>query len=167
MSDLYSEWIVKRKAPAWGFPAKIGMILLTAVLFFLSFTGILWFLVIIAGITGYLTYLLALNCDLEYEYIFVKGELDIDKIMGKQKRKRCAVLDMEQIDVIAPEGSYALDAFKNDNYKKMDFSSGIADHKKYVIYGNYKNEKVCVLFEPNEKMLQDMRNSSPRKVNLK
>lgn len=167
MDDLYSEWIVKRKTPVWAFPIKIMMMLFTIVLFLIALGRAMWLLIIIAAAFGYLTYFIGLNLDLEYEYLFVKGELDIDKIMGKQTRKKCLVLDMDQIDVIAPEDSYALDAFKNDSYKKMDFSSRIAEHKKYVIYGNYKNQKVCVLFEPSEQMLQDMKNSSPRKVNLK
>lgn len=166
MSDLYSEWIVKRKAPAFAPIGKIGLIIVTVLMFLISFTGIFWFFIIPAAGMAYLTYRMFLNWDSEFEYTYVKGELDVDRIMGKSKRKRCAVFAMDQTEIIAPEDSYLLDNFKNQNCKVMDFSSGIADHKKYVMYTNYKNEMVKVLLEPNERMIQDMKNTAPRKVTL-
>lgn len=101
---------------------------------------------------------------MEYEYTFVKGELDIDKIMAKAKRKRCAVFNMEQTEVVAPEGAHQLDNFKNTPCKVMDFSSGIPENKKYIMYTSYHNEIVKVIFEPNDRMLDDMWNTAPRKV---
>lgn len=166
MAELYTEWIVKRKTPVYAIPAKIGLIVLTGIPALLAITGIVWWMIIPALIFGYITYRLFLNWDLEYEYVFVNGELDIDKIMGKAKRKRCLTIDMENIEVVAPEGSHLLDSYKNMKYKHMDFSSAIKENKKYVIYGNHKNESTCIVFEPNEKMLDNMRSVSPRKINL-
>lgn len=164
--ELYTEWIVKRKAPVYAIPAKIGMILLTAIPTLLVLTGIVWWMIIPAVIFGYLTYRVFLNFDLEFEYVFVNGELDIDKIMGKSRRKRCMTIDMENIEIIAAEGSHLLDGYKNRKYKHMDFSSNNKDNKKYLLYGNYKNESTSILIEPNEKMLDSMRSISPRKVNI-
>lgn len=166
MSDLYSEWIVKRKAPALAPLGKVLLILLTLLLGLSSFTGILWFMVIPAALVGYLSYRLFLHWDSEFEYTYVKGELDIDRIMGKSRRKRCIVLDLDHTEIVAPEDSYLLDNYKNQKCKEYDFSSGIADHKKYVMYATSKNELVRVLFEPSEKMMNDMKNTSPRKVNI-
>lgn len=166
MAELYTEWIVKRKAPVYAIAAKIGMIVLTGIPTLLVVSGIVWWMIIPAVIFGYITYLLFLNYDLEYEYVFVNGELDIDKIMGRSRRKRCLTIDMENIDIIAAEGSYLLDSHKNGKYKQLDFSSNIKENKKYVIYGNYKNESTRIIFEPNEKMLDNMKSISPRKVNI-
>ncbi len=163
MSELYSEWIVKRKKPSWAFAAKVLLILLTAVLAVLALAGLI-VLFIPAIALGYLTYRLSLNWDLEYEYTFVKGELDIDKIMAKSRRKRCAVFSMEQTEIIAPEGAHQLDSYKNTPCKTMDFSSRIAENKKYIMYTSYHNEMVKVILEPNERMLDDMWNTAPRKV---
>lgn len=164
MSDLYSEWIVKRKKPAWAFAAKTALICLTVLFALATMTGILWFMLIPAVAMGYLTYRLSLNWDLEYEYTFVKGELDIDKIMAKSKRKRCCVVNMDQTEIVAPEGAHQLDSFKDTPCKTMDFSSHIAENKKYIMYTSYQNEMVKIIFEPNERMLDDMWNTAPRKV---
>lgn len=162
MSELYSEWIVKKKSPSWAFAAKVLLIILTVAVTVLAMVMPLLFIAAIA--LGYLTYRLSLSWNLEYEYTYVNGELDIDKIMAKSRRKRCTVLSMEQTEIVAPEGASQLDNYKNTPCKTMDFSSGIAENKKYVIYASYNNEMVKVIFEPNERMLNDMWNTSPRKV---
>ncbi|MBO5279548.1 MAG: hypothetical protein J6B06_08685 [Lachnospiraceae bacterium] len=163
MSDLYSEWIVKKKSPSWAFAAKVALVIVTAILVLLSMMGFV-ILLIPAVVVGYLTYRLSMNWDLEYEYTFVKGEIDIDKIMAKSRRKRCAVFNMEQAEIIAPEGAHQLDNYKNTPCKTMDFSSGIAENKKYIMYTSHNNEMVKVILEPSERMLEDMWNTSPRKV---
>ncbi|NLZ81692.1 MAG: hypothetical protein GX913_07850 [Clostridiales bacterium] len=166
MGELYTEWIVKKKTPVYAIPAKIAMIILTGIPALLALTGIVWWMIIPAVIFGYITYRLFMNWDIEYEYVFVNGELDIDKIMGKSRRRRCLTIDMEDIEIIAAEGSHFLDSYKNKKCKQMDFSSSIKENKKYLIYGNHKNESTRIVFEPNEKMLDNMRSVSPRKVNL-
>lgn len=166
MSDSYSEWMVKRKKSGWVPFAKGGLMTITALCFLLSFTGVLWFMIIIGAGMGYLTYRLSLEWDLEYEYTFVKGELDIDKIMGKSRRKRCVVVDMETTEIVAPINSHALDAFQGNKCKEYDFSSRMPEAKLYVIYAKVKNEMARILFEPSERMINDMRNTAPRKVVL-
>ncbi|MFR0073872.1 MAG: DUF6106 family protein [Blautia caecimuris] len=37
--------------------------------------------------------------DLEYEYLFVNGELDIDKIMCKVKKKTSQIFEFEQNEI--------------------------------------------------------------------
>lgn len=162
MSELYSEWIVKKKAPSWGFAVKVLLIILTVLIAVFAMVIPLLFIVAIA--LGYLTYRLSLNWNLEYEYTYVNGELDIDKIMAKSRRKRCAVLSMEQTEIVAPEGAHQLDNYNSTPCKTMDFSSGVAENKKYIMYATYNNEMVKVIFEPNERMINDMWNTSPRKV---
>ena len=46
--------------------------------------------------------------DLEFEYLYVNGELDVDKIMSKTKRKRVARIDMDKVELIAPLKSLSL-----------------------------------------------------------
>lgn len=164
--SLYSEWIVKRKKPSWALGAKVGLIVLTVFCFLLSFTGVLWFMVLVGGGFGYLTYYLSQSWDLEFEYIFVDGELDIDKIMGKSRRKRCMEVDFENIEIVAPINSYALDNYKNNQCKEYDFSSRMPESQVYVMYASVKNQMAKIVFEPSEKMLNDMYHTSPRKVVL-
>ena len=40
--------------------------------------------------------------NIEYEYIVTNGELDVDKIMGRSKRKRLVTADARNFEVFAP-----------------------------------------------------------------
>ena len=82
MSDLYIELLVKKKrAPKDTFLK--GLMITATVLFVL--TGIVInFLFLIPGLVMVvLDYFFVPTFDLEFEYLYVNGELDIDKIMSK------------------------------------------------------------------------------------
>ena len=103
--------------------------------------------------------------DLEFEYLYVNGELDIDKIMSKVKRKRVGSFDISKAEMVAPVKSHELDYYRQSkDLKVVDCSSG-DDHAN--VYGMViKDEKgmKLVLFEPNQEILNDMRRIAPRKV---
>ena len=75
-------------------------------------------LLIAAIVLGVCAYLFIFpGTDLEFEYLFVNGELDIDKIMAKSKRKRVKSLNITEcekptalrlIALISPDGTNAL-----------------------------------------------------------
>ena len=123
-------------------------------------------LVLIAAIAlGVLAYFKMPGLDLEFEYLYVNGELDIDKIMSKVKRKRVGSFDISKAEMVAPVKSHELDYYRQSkDLKVVDCSSG-EDHAN--VYGMViKDEKgmKLVLFEPNQEILDDMRRIAPRKV---
>ena len=86
MSDLYSELLVKKKQTAKDMVVKYGLIVLTVIM---AIGGLLvnGLLLVPAVALGVACYFVIPKTDLEYEYLFVNGELDIDMIMSKSKRK--------------------------------------------------------------------------------
>ena len=102
--------------------------------------------------------------NVEYEYVFVDGQLDFDKIMGKAKRKTMLRIDFEQVEIMAPYNSHALDSYNNIQLEQKDFSSLSKDSKPYAIIVSKDNKKMKILFEPSEKMLAMIKQKSARKV---
>ena len=107
-------------------------------------------LVLIAAIAlGVLAYFKMPGLDLEFEYLYVNGELDIDKIMSKVERKRVGSFDISKAEMVAPVKSHELDYYRQSkDLKVVDCSSG-DDHAN--VYGMVtKDEKgmKLVLFEP-------------------
>ena len=100
----------------------------------------------------------------EYEYIYVDGQLDFDKIMGKAKRKTMLRIDFEQVDIMAPVNSHALDSYRHIQLEKKDFTSQNKDSKPYAVIVNKDNKKLMVLFEPNDRMLDMIKQKSARKL---
>lgn len=168
MSDLYTEVIVKRKKKAAD-TVKKGLLIagtvISAVAFFVTPLGLIAMILLIAFAIA--DYFLLPTFDVEYEYTYVNGELDIDKIMSKQKRKRVYTMDMKALELMAPSNSHVLDYHnQNKNLKVYDFSSGEEGAKTYtmIVKGEKGTEKV--IFEPDEVILNDMKRIAPREVNL-
>ena len=108
-------------------------------------------------------YLILPNFDLEYEYLYVGGDIDIDKIMAKRKRKRVASFQKENLVIMAPTGSSHLAPYVKDA-KIRDFTSGNPEIKTWtLVYGSEKSSDVVCL-ELTEEIAKDMRRFAPRKV---
>lgn len=165
MSENYVELLVKKENTMKGTLARVLMIALTASVALLALAGggLIFFIVAVALGVG--TYLIWLNTDVEYEYLYVEKELSIDKIMAKTKRKKVATFDMERMEMLAPANSYHLDDYKNRSFKESDYSSGIKKQpdKRFVLI--YDGTQRIYLSE-DTKLAEVVRSIAPRKVFL-
>ena len=160
MNDFYTEQLVKRKATGKTILAKAGLILLT--LFSLVFVMKVPFAFILPIILIAVDVYLFRNMDVEYEYLFVNGELDIDKIMAKSRRKRIFSTGIEELELLAPTGSSELRLIKAD--KTFNYSTHVSGHKTYELIVIQKGQKVKVIFEPNDTILNGFKTLDSRKV---
>ena len=160
MNDFYTEQLLKRKTSASSY-VLVGV---CAALAIISFVAILLlpFGILIPLILGFLTYLLYQRTNLEYEYLYVNGDLDIDRIMARTRRKKVFSCNVRDMEIVAPVGSPELRPFAN--VKAKDFSSNMANHKVYEMILIVNGEKTRILFEPNDTILEGMRMLAPRKV---
>ncbi len=163
MSDAYIECLVKAKPSMLGKFFKYLLYFLAAalvILMFLTLNVILFILGIVAGVGAYFV---GLYTDLEYEYLYLDKELTIDKVMGKSKRKRVAVYQLERMEVFAPVKSYHLDNFRNRQTKDKDYSIGYEEQPdlRYAMY--YEGGEKLIL-SPSPEMVKIMKNAAPRKV---
>lgn len=162
MNQLYAEAGVKRKDTIVSVGLKLLMILGVIVGLFLIFLGQLFS--IIGLVIVVLVFFFYPKLDVEYEYVFVDGQLDFDKITGKAKRKNILRIDFERVEIMAPSNSHALDSYNNVQLVIKDFTSLNKDSKSYTIIANMENKKIKILFEPSEKMLTMIKQKSPRKL---
>lgn len=166
MSDLYYELLVKKESTGKDKLIKYGLYALTAVAV-LAGLFIHPLLLIAAIAAGLACYFIVPGTDLEYEYLFVNGELDIDKVMAKTKRKKVISLDLTQADLIAPVNSHRMDYYNgNQKMKTMDYSSGNPEHKRFAVITRVGTDACRVIIEPDERMAQSIKNSAPSKVFL-
>lgn len=166
MSDLYTEEIVKKEKTGKDTIIKVLLIAGTAASV-LSFPvlGMISIVLIIAFAVA--DYFIIPSLDLEYEYLYVNGEIDIDKIMSKQKRKRIFSGDVSGIELMAPSGSHELDHYRSrQDIKKKDYSSGKKDAKTYTMVLKQDQGLMMITFEPSETVLKDMKRIAPREVHL-
>ena len=166
MSDLYSELLVKKKQTGKDLAIKYGLIALTVIMV-LGGLVLNALLLVPAIALGVACYFVIPKTDLEYEYLFVNGELDIDMIMSKSKRKRVKSLQLAEADLVAPLKSHRMDYYNsNQKLKVQDFSSGNPEHKRFAIVCRDGADTCKVIIEPDEILAKTMRNTAPSKVFL-
>lgn len=166
MGEVYHEHMIKRRMTAVGICARILMILLCIASVLLA--GIFGPIAFLLGVAfAYATRYVFQATDVEYEYMYLSGECQIDKICGKMRRKGCGKIELEKVDIIAPEGSPLLEEYEKQVYKLRDFSSLEPDTDKYVVFQRNDSVLIKVIFEPNEDIIKEMQMMSPRKVHIK
>lgn len=167
MNDLYSETAVKRKTTTSDIALKAVLIVGIILLFIISIAlggqlgRIITFAAMIA-VVGLVWYWPRFH--VEWEYVFCDGQLDFDMILGGDKRKQVLRIEIEQADLIAPLDSDRMDGYRH--LKKKDYSSLKKDAKKYAIVTKLKEEKIVLIFEPSEKMLDMMMTKAPNIVEI-
>ncbi len=168
MNDTYCEKIVKRKATNGALVLRFLAVLCTTIVMFFG-TLVLGLFGIIGGILLiWFDTIIFRNTDVEYEYIYISGELVIDAIYGKKKRKRCRKLDMRKLEVFAPVDSDKVkDCQGNRTLKYADYSSGMEDAKKYAfIIPEGEGDVYKFVFEPSEEMINSIKFVAPSKVHV-
>lgn len=148
----------------------LAILLLISVVFILCWTyipstiGVTIQILAIAGIIyGGFKYLQKLN--IEYEYIYLNGETDVDKIFAKSDRKRLVTV---KFDTIEQFGEYN-DATKAkiDSYpaeKRIDVRSNTNKPLYYIIFKHREFGKTVLIYEPDERILDDMKKRLPRGI---
>jgi hypothetical protein len=139
--------IKKEKGPKeWAATAGIiiaAIILQSAAVIFLSGLALIAALLIGFGVHYLLT---ALN--VEYEYCFTNGELDIDCIYNKSRRKRKFSCNIKNAEVFCrADNETALAKFPRVKTLR-DFSSGSKNPTYAFVAGDAK-----IIIEPDERLL--------------
>lgn len=162
MNECYMEQLVPRKAAVKkDCMIKYSCLLLTVGMVAMTFLFGLLFLIPSSILLGIDIYLIK-NSNVEYEYLYLNGELDIDKIIAKQKRKSVYSVSASDIVVVAPLTSAEVRPFQS--VKVHDYSSGVMSVAVYKMIISKNGEKEAILFEPNDKLLQGIKMYAPRKV---
>lgn len=164
MSDLYKELLVQRKTSPKDTMAKAGLILLTVLVVLLALLTFNTIIFIVAIAVGVADYILFPRFDVEFEYLYMEDEIDVDKIFSKTRRKRAMSIDLSKMEIMAPLGSHRLDSFQNQKLKTMDFSSNDKEKRPYVLITSTEKERVKVLLQLDCDIVRDIKRRRPRLV---
>jgi hypothetical protein len=125
-----------------------------------------------------------------YEYVFCDGQMEFSKITGAKQhqgiqskdlegtgqgadmqlisgesRKLLKKIDFDNVEICAPQHSHALDEFNNkQNLKISDYSSHINDRRKFALIYSKGEVFEKIVFEPNDVLLNAIKQKSPRKI---
>lgn len=160
MSDIYTEQLLKKQSSSKDNRIKFILIVLTLGVVVMTLGNPLWLLGIFIMIGVDVWVFRSLN--VEYEYLYINGNLDIDKIMSKSRRKKVFEMEITDLEVMGPKGEAELKMYQG--LKTWDYSSGNAEGRQYEMIVMQNGEKKRIIFEPNDVIVDGMRMLAPRKV---
>ena len=162
--DVFCEYIVKvKKNPVELTISALGIILAVILLgfsLFFLFTPFSSFVLLIDAGVVYGAYILITHFNVEYEYILTNGDIDIDKIIAKRKRKRVLSFSTKEFEIVAPYK-------QGENYTNvLDLGTRNYENAYYAVFSK-DGQKKTLVFNPPQKMIEAMKTYSPRTVHLK
>ena len=167
--DIFCEHIVQKRKGIKEILMILGIFLATVVLvavcglFLFTPFGSVAFLLTIGIVVG--SYYLVMSFNIEYEYILTNGELDIDCIRNRSKRKRLITVSVKTFDVLAPVGKPELSAEERATFTRViDASSYCNSGYAYFAVFSKDGQKIKLIFEPDEQMLEKIRIYIPNNV---
>ena len=155
MNDIFKEQIVKRKPTARD--ALIRVLLLLAVVVVIMFALIMgWgtMVFMIGAAAGFGAFMLMSFLNVEYEYIFTNGDLDIDVIYNRSRRKRLFSAHVNEFEVMAHVEDKNRAGEFSGAQDTRDYSSGVVGSNTYAFLTTYEGKHTKIIIEPNEMMLK-------------
>lgn len=169
--DTYKEQLVKkavtsndhlRKAMLFVMAISISAILITLAM--MMAPQFLLMGLFASGFIVYGAFYFGKEIEVEYEYLYTNGDLDIDKILGQRRRKR---LVSGNIKTVTEFGKYD-DSIEFDQSKTVvDASSGFEEEHWYMAFSSKHYGECYLIFTPNEEMLDILINNVPKAIRVK
>ena len=160
--DHYNEQLLRKATEGKDTAVRVliivGALAVAGLSIFASFVfaQYLGFFPLIIGMGAvYLGYWLLMNTIVEYEYIVTNHDFDVDKILGKRKRKRLVNLGKTQ-----SWGEYTGNESFNVNATVMA-SDATGTGMWYLVADHDKIGKVLVLFSPNSETISNINHGVP------
>lgn len=159
MGDVFLEQIVKKKDMMNDILIKcailfVGLLLLfgSGILFLMSNSTFAPFSILLVAGTIYFTWYFISGLNLEFEYIYTNGEIDIDKISAKRKRKRMTTVRISSFEEFE---KFDLEKYRTQKYDVV-YNASICvldDSDYYAVYRDRDGRKCILIFSPNERLL--------------
>lgn len=163
MIDNYAEVLVARKRNMGNYILKVVVYAFGVLCLLGALLGINFLFFVGLGLFA-LGYFVCPSPDIEFEYLYLDKELSVDKIIAKQKRKKVASYDLNEMEKMCPLNSHELDAYMNKKLPIKDYSSGNPDVKPYVIVYRGQKEECLIYVDPAPELIKAIKNTCPRKV---
>ena len=104
----------------------------------------------------------------DYEYTLENDQLSIDVIYGKKYRKTAHVLELKDLEVVAPHWHESVAKYKKnggtEQLKKFDYTSYDDNVPYYTMIIKEDGRKIKLLLDLTEEMLHTIKTQHPEKV---
>mgnify|MGYP000845894750 CR=1 FL=1 len=154
--DTFVEQIVAKRKGAKEWAIIIGSLVLCVLLVLFAFPFLFAFLSILAAALvvalGYGEWWLITSQNVEFEYSVTNGDIDIDQIIARRKRKRIVSVVGNKLEVLEPYNAAAY-ASRPFDRKVMAAPSEQDEGLWCFTYRSKKSGHTLVVFQPERRVL--------------
>lgn len=167
--DIFTEQIVKRKFNGKDWLICLGASVAAFVLIYISIFILLPLtmmplipLLVIAGCIYGIYWVYSFR-NLEFEYSVTNGDLTVDKIINKRRRKRVVSFDVREAEEM---GKYDVNRLAQREVDKRLIASvsDTGENAWYILARTPKYGRTLLVFSPNEKVLDGIKAGLPRQL---
>ena len=154
MASIFKEQLVKRQSNTKDTLKRVGIIIAASIIsvIALAMAQAIAPFIVVAIVFG--AWFLMSFLKTEYEYSFTDGELDIDVIYNRSRRKRVFTARVNDFEIMAHVDDKMRMGEFSSAQEVRDYSSGVTNENTYAFLINYKGKRLKVIIEPNELMLK-------------
>lgn len=161
--DTFVEQIVRKTKSA----KEYGIIALTVLAALILTAALILFmppLFVLVIAIGYGAYWLISSQNIEFEYSVTNGDIDIDQIIARRKRKRIVSVSGGKIEAMSP---YVPAEFANRQFDRRVVAAPSEQTATWCFsYRSKKNGHTLVVFEPDDRVLAALKEGLPKLVQL-
>lgn len=174
--DVFLEYIVSKKKETLDYLYTLAiilaalivtMLLIMLIAMFSQYLASIGLLLIVGAWWGAVK--LIKSRSIEYEYILTNHELDIDKIIARNGRKRLCTINFKQIEQCASisDPNFAHIYRNSENKTVKNYAGDIDGERVYFVDYSKESQQMRVIFQPSERILDALKKVSPRLVAVK
>ena len=165
--DVFVEQLIRRERPGGEFLFKCGAVLLGLILITAAFILARTFFPFFFALVVILEFFAFVYTVKEFEYSFMNGDVDIDQIQGKRRRRTVSSFSCREVAVMAPcEGHQG--ELSGHFTSKLDASiSAKAPDRWFIILEREDGSRELLLLSPNERLLAAFKGALGRKMEYK
>lgn len=167
--DIFTEQIVKRKFNGKDWLICLGASVAAFVLIYISIFILLPLtmmplipLLVIAGCIYGIYWVYSFR-NLEFEYSVTNGDLTVDKIINKRRRKRVVSFDVREAEEMGKYDANRL-AQREVDKRLIASVSDTGENAWYILARTPKYGRTLLVFSPNEKILDGIKAGLPRQL---
>lgn len=167
--DVFIEYMVKKQNTGKDILLKIlyavlGVVIMVAAFVFSPFLGVFSMIAPLVGFGAVFgAWYLITSMNVEYEYILTNGEMDVDKIIARRRRKRLITANARKFE--------AFGTFKEQEHAGKDYNNRVYactspsdPGNYYAVFNHATLGKTLLVFTPNDRVLDGLRSFVPRQV---
>ena len=162
--DVFVEQLVRRERPGGEALFRLGVLVAGVILVGAAFLIAKSFFPVCFAVIVILEFFAFVYTVKEFEYSFVNGDVDIDMIQGKRKRKTVFSASCKDVQVMAPcEGVVGVLSAEYTRTLDASVSAKAAD-RWYLITERQDGTRELLIFSPNARMLDAFKGYLGRKM---